>query len=52
VLQALAGEGGGRALLRGAEVVVVPLHEGDHDLDTPEAVRAWRASRAEAPPAV
>ena len=49
-LQALAGEGGGRALLRGAEVVVVPLHEGDHDLDTPEAVRAWRAGRGAAPP--
>ncbi|MBU6367377.1 MAG: nucleotidyltransferase family protein [Gemmatimonadetes bacterium] len=43
-LQALTGEGGARALLRGADVAVVPLADGDGDLDTPEAVRAWRAS--------
>jgi CTP:molybdopterin cytidylyltransferase MocA len=49
LLQGLAGEGGGRGLLREGAVVVVPLADGDHDLDTPDAVRAWRAGLGAAP---
>lgn len=43
-LQALDGEGGARGVLRGDDVAVVPLADGDGDLDTPAAVRAWRAT--------
>lgn len=48
-LRALTGEVGARTLLRGPDVAVVPLADGDGDLDTPEAVRAWRGAWGAAP---
>ena len=47
-LQALDGETGARALLRGPDVAIVPLADGDDDLDTPGAVVAWRRRTAPA----
>jgi CTP:molybdopterin cytidylyltransferase MocA len=49
-LMAVSGDTGGREILGREEVLVVPLpgRRALTDLDTPEAIAAWRAERGQA----